>query len=266
MELATAFLLAGTVYSDVPFVEVDKVRSKNRRLGLGLMGVHEWLCLRGKKYGPDNELQKYLEVYATSTEVAAELADGWDLSRPIKTRAIAPTGTIGIIAETTTGIEPVFCAAYKRRFLKGDIWNYQYVIDPTADRLVKQGIDPESIEDAYSLADDVERRVSTQAWLQKYVDHAISSTINLPRWGTESNNEDGVRDFGEMLIKYLPGLRGITVYPDGARGGQPLNAVHFKTALKHIGQTFEEACEKQAQVSYESIDVCDITKAGSCNS
>ena len=47
------FLLAGTVYSDVPFAKVDMVRTKNRRLGLGLMGVHEWLLLNGKKYEAD---------------------------------------------------------------------------------------------------------------------------------------------------------------------------------------------------------------------
>src|SRR5579859_6210876 len=63
-ELGTAFLLAGTVYSDIPFAGVDKIRNKNRRLGLGLMGLHEWLLKHGKKYGPDEELGKYLEIYA----------------------------------------------------------------------------------------------------------------------------------------------------------------------------------------------------------
>jgi ribonucleoside-diphosphate reductase alpha chain len=52
VELGTLFLLAGTVYSDVPYHQVDEVRTKNRRLGLGLMGLHEWLLLRGKKIRP----------------------------------------------------------------------------------------------------------------------------------------------------------------------------------------------------------------------
>lgn len=255
VQLATAFLLAGTVYSDVPYAKVDQTRSKNRRLGLGLMGVHEWLLKRGKQYGPDDELATFMEVYKESGKIANSYADQWELSHPVATRAVAPTGTIGIVAETTTGIEPIFCVAFKRRYLKGAAVHYQYVIDPTAKRLIESGINPEVIEDAYSLANDVERRVKFQAWLQQYVDHAISSTINLPSWGSELNNDGTVQKFGMMLMKYLPQMRGVTCYPDGARGGQPLTAVKYSTAIKHIGEIF-----------IEQTDVCDITKGGSCGS
>lgn len=253
VELGTAFLLAGSVYSDVPYPEVDRVRTKNRRLGLGVMGLHEWLLVRGKKYGPDAELEEYLKVYATSDVYAKRYAKEWTLSVPVKTRAIAPTGTIGIVAETTTGIEPIFCVAYKRRYLKGSLVQYQYVVDPTAQRLIDAGVNPDLIEDAYTLAENVERRVEFQAWVQQYVDHGISSTINLPAWGSELNNDSKVREFGTMLIKYLPKLRGVTVYPDGARGGQPLSPVKYATAIKHIGEVF-----------VEGTDICDITKGGSC--
>lgn len=256
VELGTAFLLAGTVYSDVPYSKVDLVRTKNRRLGLGLMGIHEWLLVNGKKYGQDPELQKYLEIYEQSTEISRKYADKWDLSAPVKTRAIAPTGTIGILAESTTGIEPIFCVAYKRRYLKHTTWNYEYVVDPTAKRLIEEfNISPDNIEDAYSLANDVERRVAFQAWVQKYVDHSISSTINLPAWGSELNNSGKVREFGNMLMKYLPNLRGITVYPDGCRGGQPLTPIKYQTAMKHVGEVF-----------VEQADVCDISRGGSCGS
>jgi ribonucleoside-diphosphate reductase alpha chain len=251
VEIATAFLLAGTVYSDVPYSKVDQIRTKNRRLGLGLMGVHEWLLLHGKKYGADSDLAKLLNVYEESTVVSHKYADQWELSRPVKTRAIAPNGTIGILAETTTSAEPIFCAAYKRRYMKGSGWQYQYVLDPTAKRLVDAGMNPDHIEDAYSI--DRERRVDFQAFLQRYVDHGISSTINLPQWGSEENNDDKVQEFGKMLITYLPNLRGITCYPDGARGGQPLNPVKYTTATRHVGQVFTEA-----------VDICDITKGGSC--
>lgn len=253
VEIGSAFLLAGTLYSDVPYAKIDQTRSKNRRLGLGLMGVHEWLLLHGKKYGADEELDKYLSVYERSTPIAHKLADEWEISRPIKTRAVAPTGTIGIVGETTTGIEPIFCVAIKRRYLKGSIWNYQYIIDPTAQRLIEAGVDPDTIEDAYVLAEDVERRVAFQAHVQKYVDHAISSTINLPSWGSELNNRDTMMTFGKTIIKYLPKLRGLTVYPEGARGGQPLTPVKYSTAIKHIGHTFTE-----------QVDICDITKSGTC--
>jgi ribonucleoside-diphosphate reductase alpha chain len=252
--LGTAFLLAGTVYSDIPYPKVDEVRTKNRRLGLGLMGLHEWLLKHGKRYGPDAELEEYLRCYAESGRWADRYADEWGLSRPIKTRAIAPNGTIGIVAETTTGIEPLYAVAYKRRYLEGsDKFQYQYVVDPTAKRLVAEGVRPESIEDAYSLASNVERRLEFQAWVQKFVDHAISSTINLPSWGSPLNNDSKVQEFGTMLMKYLPHLRGITCYPDGARGGQPLTAVRLDEALRHEGQVFEEMG-----------DACSIRGGGTC--
>lgn len=253
VELGTAFLLAGTVYSDVPYAQVDQVRTKNRRLGLGLMGIHEWLLLHGKKYGPDTDLEAYLKEYEKSTQYAHSYADKWEISKSVKTRAIAPVGSIGIIGETTTGIEPIFCAAFKRRYLKGNVWTYQYVLDPTAKKLVDKGVSPDNIEDAYSLAENVERRVEFQAWVQQYVDHGISSTINLPAWGSELNNENTVQSFGNMLMKHLPNLRGLTCYPDGARSGQPITSVKYSTAEKHVGEIF-----------VESADVCDITRGGSC--
>jgi ribonucleoside-diphosphate reductase alpha chain len=255
VSVGTLFLLAGTLYSDLPYERVGKVREKNRRLGLGLMGLHEWLLQRGLSYEPNEDLGRYLEIYATSTAIASTSADSIGISRPVKTRAIAPTGSIGILAETSTGIEPLFCVAYKRRYLKGSAWMYQYVVDPTAKRLIDSGIDPDVIEDAYTLAENPERRIAFQAWLQTYVDHAISSTLNLPPWGSATNNEDTVKPFGNMLIKYLPKLRGMTCYPDGARSGQPLTRVKYTTAMKHPGEVFLEAA-----------DICDISKGGTCGS
>jgi len=257
VRLGTIFLLAGTCYSDLPYYDVDKIRTKNRRLGLGILGVHEWLLKRGKRYGKDDELGEWLGVYRdVSRATADEWADKWKLTRPVKVRAIAPTGTISICAETTSGIEPLFCAAYKRRWLKvGTYWASEYVVDPVARRLVDQGVDPDSIEDAYTIANDIERRVEFQAWVQEFVDHGISSTINLPAWGSEQNNEDTLKDFGSMLIKYLPRLRGITCYPDGARGGQPLTPVNFLKALDQEGVEVIEC----------GTDICDITGKGTCD-
>ena len=246
VEYGTLFLLAGTMYSDVPYPKVDEIRTQNRRLGLGVMGVHEWLLQRGKQYGPDTELGVWLEEYARSGEYAEHYALMHGISIPVKTRAIAPTGTIGIVAETTTGIEPIYAVAYKRRYKIAhtsgdDKTEYMMVIDPTAKRLVDQGIDPVTIEDAYKLSYDVERRVAFQAWMQQYVDHGISSTINLPCPLTEMRDQE---DFGTMLYRYLPKLRGITCYPDGARDGQPLSVVPYHVALESEGVVFEEEAER----------------------
>lgn len=239
---STLFLLAGTVYSHVPYDKVDDVRTKNRRLGLGVMGVHEWLLKRGYSYEPTEELGDWLSEYALSTAYARHWAEKHNLSHPIKTRAIAPTGTIGIIAETTTGIEPIFCVAFKRRYLSGDAWKYQYVVDPTAKRLIEDyGVDPNEIEDAYLLSYNVEKRIAMQAFMQQYVDHGISSTVNLP---SVIDNEEEQIDFGDLLMKYLPELRGITCYPDGSRGGQPLTVSTYQAAMGKEGVVFEESEER----------------------
>jgi ribonucleoside-diphosphate reductase alpha chain len=193
-----------------------------------------------------------LEIYKNTSRNSADFnSDILGISRPVKVRAIAPTGTIGILSESSTGCEPIFAAAYKRRYLKGNSWAYQFVVDPIAKALVDSGIHPDSIEDAYSISP--QRRVEFQVWLQGFVDHGISSTINLPAWGSESNNEDTVMEFGNMLLPHLPKLRGITCFPDGSRNGQPLTSVSYKTAMKNIGEVF-----------FESVDICDITKGGSC--
>jgi ribonucleoside-diphosphate reductase alpha chain len=243
--LGSLFLLAGTAYSDVPYEKVRAVRLKNRRLGLGLMGLHEFLAVRGLKYEPSKWLGEYLVEYAKSDEYAKKYAIQHGLSVPVATRAIAPTGTIAIVAETTTGIEPIFCVAYKRRYLDaGKVWKFQYVIDPTAKKLVDAGVDPDSVEDAYTLSLDMERRVKFQAWLQTFVDMSISSTINMPAWGTAANDESMLAEYERILIQYLPKIRGITVYPDGARGGQPLSPVPYSVAAGQEGLVFEESDER----------------------
>lgn len=257
--LVGKFLLCGTLVAELPYKKVYEIREKNRRLGMGLMGVHEWLLQRGYKYEVTPELHEWLAIYRDASETGAnELADILKINRPVAYRAIAPTGTIGIMAGTTTGIEPLFAVAYKRRYLKGQKeWHYQYVIDGTAKLLIKEyGVDPYKIETALSLANDYERRIKFQADVQDYVDMSISSTINLPSWGTALNNDTRVNDFAQVLAKYAVRLRGFTCYPDGSRGGQPLTIVDYHEAKKQEGEEFKE----------EFMDVCSLTGGGTCSS
>ena len=260
VELATKFLLCGTLKAKLPYEKVEMTRAKNRRLGLGLMGIHEWLIQRGSKYEVTPELHCWLSVYkGVSDKVSRSTADRFSITRPVANRAIAPTGTIGILAGTSTGVEPIFAVAYKRRYLKGaNRWVYQYVVDSAAQELIdRYGADPDTIEGALDLASDYERRMAFQADVQDYVDMSISSTINLPAWGSKLNNEDTVYDFAETLAKYAPRLRGFTCYPDGSRGGQPLTSVPYSEAVEKLGEEFEE--------HVETHDICDITgTGGSC--
>lgn len=255
VRIATKFLVCGTLRANLPYEKVHRVRQKNRRLGLGLMGIHEWLLKRGYGYEINDELKQWLQVYKDeSDQTAKQFCNYMSISTPVACRAIAPTGSIGILAGTTTGIEPLFDIAYKRRYLKKNIWKYQYVVDGVAEILInKYDLDPNKIETSKDLVLNPEKRIKFQADIQDYVDMSISSTINLPGWNSENNNEEHVKPFAEILARYAPRLRGFTCYPDGARGGQPLTSVSYKEATKHKGVVFEE------------VDVCEITgKGGTC--
>lgn len=97
--LASKFLVCGTLRADLPYDKVYKIREKNRRLGLGLMGIHAWLLKRGQNYEVTPELHKWLKVYKDESERAAnEHCNHLYISKPVAYRAIAPTGTIGILA------------------------------------------------------------------------------------------------------------------------------------------------------------------------
>jgi ribonucleoside-diphosphate reductase alpha chain len=257
--LASKFLVCGTLRADLPYDKVYQVREKNRRLGLGLMGLHEWLLKRNYGYEVTDELHKWLEVYRDESKRSAdEHCDRFYISRPVAYRAIAPTGSIGILAGTTTGIEPLFAVAYKRRFLtEGTKWKFQYVVDGTAKTLIDQfGVKPDSIESALDLSTNYEKRIKFQADIQDYVDMSISSTINLPAWGSRDNNPDKVAEFSKVLARYAPRLRGFTCYADGSRGGQPLTAVPYEEAIKHKDAVYDEM----------PVDICSLTGGGTCGS
>lgn len=249
IRLATQFLILGTLRAQLPYDKVYSVRSKNRRLGLGIMGLHEWLLQRGERFEVTPELHQWLTMYqSVSVRESASYADRIGVSRPVATRAIAPTGTIGLLAGTTQGIEPLYAVAYKRRYLKnGTEWHYQYEVDHTALELIQRyGVDPDRIETAADLAADYKRRLAFQADVQDYVDQSISSTLNLPSWGSDLNNEDTVIPFAKTLAMYAPRLRGFTCYPDGSRGGQPITTVPFSEAMGKRGvehkEVFHDAC------------------------
>ncbi len=255
VNLASKFLVCGTLRAELPYPKVYEVRAKNRRLGLGLMGIHEWLIKRGDRYEVTPDLHKWLAVYRDESERAAnEHCDRFYISHPVAYRAIAPTGTIGILAGTTTGIEPLFAVAYKRRFLTdGTRWKYKFVVDGAAERVINEGANPNKLESAADMALHPEKRIKFQADVQDYVDMSISSTINLPPWDTEHNNESKIKPFAEILSRYASRLRGFTCYPDGSRGGQPITPVSYEEAIQHKGVTFDE------------VDICDVTgKGGSC--
>lgn len=246
-QLGIIFLLCATEYTHNPCPQVKEIKIKNRRLGLGLMGVGEWFIQRNLPYGyvPQiphdktyfNDIENWMLTYKAASDYAADKwSEGFNMARPVATRAIAPTGTISIVGgHTTPGIEPVFHVAYERTYntLKSqeyqDGYRKEVVVDPVIIKLIKEGYNAEDVDTAYTLSQTVEgidRRIKFQAFMQRYVDNGISSTVNLPKY------KEGIEDkIAPILLWYLPSLRGITFYPDGARGNQPVKPLELKDAL-----------------------------------
>ena len=111
-------------------------------------------------------------------------------------------------------------------------------------RLLEKGVELEDIQDSYDIS--FKERVKFQADVQNYVDMSISSTCNLPPWGSEENNEETLDKYSKILLKYGKRIRGFTCYPDGARGGQPLTRVSLEEALEKEGTVFEEMIDECA--------------------
>ena len=83
---------------------------------------------------------------------------------------------------------------------------------------------------------------------------SISQTINLPAYRSKIKNDDTVEGFAKTLARYAPRLRGFTVYPDGARGGQPLTSVPYSEAVEKLGEEFDE--------HIATHDICELTGSG----
>lgn len=152
--------------------------------------------------------------------------------RNISLSTVAPTGSLSLLAGTSSGLEPVYLLSYKRRrkvnssmeganvtFVDdmGDSWEEFTVYHPKAKQWMEVTGNDNIEESPYfgSTAPEIDwiKRVKIQAMVQKYITHSISSTINLP-------SDVSVEKVGEIYLEsWKKGLKGITVYRDGSRSG-----------------------------------------------
>jgi ribonucleoside-diphosphate reductase alpha chain len=188
---------------------------------------------RGKFEGFDPEIEKTSEFVQFLEQSLPEVYDRMMQHgrRNISISTVAPTGTVSLLAQTSSGIEPVFMLSYKRRRkLMGDDDKKASYVDDNGDKWEEfdvyhpklkewMGLFPEkSIEmSPYQGATageiDWNKRIEIQSVIQKYVTHSISSTINLPEDTPVSTVEQIYRE------AWRQGLKGITVYRDGSRAG-----------------------------------------------
>lgn len=248
-----------------PVQEIEAtVKNGNRRIGLGVMGFAHVLYRMGIPYNSNEavklakELSKF--IYENAAEMSAELAEvrgsfnNWDLSiypakgQPMRNCAvtmIAPTGTISILADTSSGIEPVFSLVTKRRtFYEDDKSNHStkemMIVDPIFEEYLKNSVQHTANSkqvmqrvaegDMSDLTSEEKKlfvtthqiqpewHVKIQAAWQKYFDNSISKTVNFGHDATV----DDVKETYMMAWKL--GCKGVTIYRDGSKSDQVLVA------------------------------------------
>jgi len=254
IRLAVRFLDDVIDVNPYPLPDIDQMVKANRRIGLGVMGWADMLIQLGIPYDSEeatNLGSKVMEfIRRVGHDESARLAEergpfpNWSESiykdgpplRNATVTTIAPTGTISIIAGSTSGIEPLYAIAY--RHIVGD--RQLTFVNPHFERIARErglyseelmervvqrgtlhGLDevPEDVRRIFVTAHEVapEWHVRMQAAFQRYTDNGVSKTVNLANSAT-------VEDVAEVyMLAYRLGCLGITVFRDGCKDSQVLH-------------------------------------------
>jgi len=244
---------------DFPVAKVTELAKKNRRIGLGIMGFADMLYQLGIKYNSEEGLETAEKVMATIGQTAHEMSQelakekgvfpNWKQSifakKKVKMRnaaltTVAPTGSISMMFDTSSGIEPNFALAYVKQDKDGERYHYlnryfeeelrrrhfsESEIAAIKEEVLKTGSIqhlaslPQDLRDTFVISMDMsgEDHVRMQAAFQKQVDNSISKTINFPNSATRE-------DIGQSyILAWQLGCKSCTVYRDGSRMIQILN-------------------------------------------
>lgn len=258
IKLAVKFLDNIIDANKYPLTEIESVTKSNRRIGLGVMGFAEMLIRLGIAYNSKKgldfaeKLMKFLndEARKASNDLASKRGSfpNFDKSlwakdkrtakgtRNATVTTIAPTGTISILANATSGIEPLFAVTFVREVMEG---THLLEVNPAFQEIAKkkgfyskalmmkiakkgtvQGMKeiPKEVQRLFVTALDMnyDWHVKMQAAFQKFCDNAVSKTINLP----ENATVDDVKK--AYLLAYKLDCKGITVYRYGSKKEQVL--------------------------------------------
>lgn len=235
-----------------PVKEIEIMHKGNRKIGLGVMGWADMLILLGLPYEYDKsfllarDLMKFIRDEARNISVEMAEKRGvfpnfkgsiYDAPRMPKVRnatltTIAPTGTLSLIADCSSGIEPLFMLAYKRFILNAEFLEinkyflqaakrYEFFKEEILNKIYKTGSAkgikkiPSKIKRVFrnALEIPIEAHIEMQAAFQKYTDNAVSKTINLP---SSAAKKDIAKAY---MLAYDKGLKGITVFRYGSKKG-----------------------------------------------
>ena len=236
--------------------DIDITVHKSRRVGIGVIGLAEYLFAKKVRYGSEKavveteRLMRFIRdtVYEASVALAIEkgafpqfdpVAYGkasfirklpaqlrMDIKkygvRNCTLMALAPTGTISLLADYSSAIEPLFAKAFERKDRVGN----RIYIHPKYQELIENDEEtPDWYVDAFEL--EPKDHFEMQVACQKFCDASVSKTINLP---AETTKED----LSALLLEYIYDLKGVTVYRDGSREGQILNKMSDEQVRKHL--------------------------------
>jgi len=254
-----------------PLQKIEEMTRANRKIGLGVMGWADMLIQLGTPYNSDRavhlaeELMEFIQKEGTLASAAlaeqrgvfpnyeGSVYDGNIRLRNATVTTIAPTGTLSIIAGCSSGIEPIFAVSFVRTVMEGTklieinpyfekvakergFWTRE-LMERIADRGSVQDFDqiPDDVKTIYMTAHDISpsEHIAMQAAFQKYVNNAVSKTVNFPHKATPKDVED------VYLLAYKLNCKGVTVYRDGSREQQVLTR-----GKKGEKQQAEEARQK----------------------
>ncbi len=266
VQVAVRFLDNVIDMNKFPLPQIAEMTRGNRKVGLGVMGFADALIHLGIRYDSEEamtaaeKIMGFIREQAQQASVALAEQRGafpnWDKSiyrssenglklRNATLTTIAPTGSISIIAGTSSGIEPLFAVAFTRRILDGEeLVEVNPLFEQVAcDRgfhspelmkaiaahgsLAEIEEIPADVRDLFRTAHDIspEWHIQIQAAFQKYTDNAVSKTINLA-------NEATVEDIrAAYMFAYELGCKGVTIYRDGCREAQVLSTGKTEQAL-----------------------------------
>lgn len=263
-----------------PLAEIDEITRANRKIGLGVMGFAEAMIRLGIRYDSETALAKASEImgfiYEKAVTKSAELARqrgsfpnfaestwqrrGYGEMRNATLTTIAPTGSISVIAGTTSGIEPLFAISFVRDVMEGvrlletnetfaEVAREQgFFSEELTMRVARSGgiqdIEgiPGDVKELFVTALDIdpEWHIRMQAAFQKHVDNAVSKTINL---SPDASIDDIRRSF---LDAHRMGCKGITVFRYGSRAQQVLYladpAAGGGDEHVHVGAEYSGGC------------------------
>ncbi|UFS70332.1 vitamin B12-dependent ribonucleotide reductase [Geomonas sp. RF6] len=265
--------------NNYPLPQIDEMTRSNRKIGLGVMGWADMLIMLNIPYNSDEAVALGEKIMKFINEVGHQASRDLAVARgpfpnfkgsiydrpgaaPVRNATvttIAPTGTISIIANCSSGVEPLFAVSYVRQVMDKNIL---VEVNPIFEKVAKEGgyysqelmqkiaqhghiqditLIPQEVRDVFVTAHDItpEEHINMQAAFQRYTDNAVSKTVNFPNTATIQDVEQVYR------LAYESNCKGVTIYRDGSRDEQVLSTGAKKEEAAPVAAPAMSAEEKR---------------------